>query len=197
MLNKVMIIGRLGRDPELRYGQSGTPFATLNVATDDSYTDRDGNRQERTEWHRVSVFNRAAESCANYLSKGSLVYVEGSLQTRKWQDQQGQDRYSTDIRANRVLFLDRKSDRDGGYPGPSYPAGEGKGTNSGQGVKGDDIDQGPFNDGPFGEKAAYQAPARNQNGKHNVYPSEGTEERKRERDPIFPSEASKMDETPF
>ncbi|WP_165175030.1 single-stranded DNA-binding protein [Desulfovibrio sp. ZJ369] len=112
MLNKVMIIGRLGRDPELRYTQSGAPVASLSVATDESYTDRDGNKVERTEWHRVSVFQRQAETCANYLTKGSLVYVEGSLQTRKWQDQQGQDRYTTEIKAQRVQFLDRKSDRE-------------------------------------------------------------------------------------
>lgn len=108
MLNKVMIIGRLGRDPELRYSQSGTPMCSLNVATDESYTDREGNKVERTEWHRVSVFQRAAENCANYLAKGSLVYVEGSLQTRKWQDQQGQDRYTTEIRAQRIQFLDKR-----------------------------------------------------------------------------------------
>ena len=101
MLNKVMIIGRLGRDPEVRYTQSGAPVTTLNIATDESYTDRDGNRTERTEWHRVVVFQRAAETCAQYLSKGSLVYVEGKLQTRKWQDQNGQDRYSTEIKADR------------------------------------------------------------------------------------------------
>ena len=100
MLNKVMIIGRLGRDPEVRYTQSGAPVTTLNIATDESYTDRDGNRTERTEWHRVVVFQRAAETCAQYLSKGSLVYVEGKLQTRKWQDQNGQDRYSTGIKAD-------------------------------------------------------------------------------------------------
>lgn len=110
MLNKVMIIGRLGRDPELRYTQSGSPVATLNVATDESYMDRDGNKVERTEWHRVSVFQRQAENCANFLTKGSLVYVEGSLQTRKWQDQNGQDRYTTEIKAQRVQFLDRRSD---------------------------------------------------------------------------------------
>ena len=82
MLNKVMIIGRLGRDPELRYTQSGAPVCSMTVATDESYQDRDGNKVERTEWHRISVFQRAAENCANYLSKGSLVYVEGSLATR-------------------------------------------------------------------------------------------------------------------
>ena len=108
MLNKVMIIGRLGRDPELAYTQQGSPIVHLNVATDESYTDRDGRKVDRTEWHRVVVWNKAAEACNNYLAKGSLVFVEGSLQTRKWQDQQGQDRYTTEIKAQRVQFLDRK-----------------------------------------------------------------------------------------
>ena len=119
MLNKVMIIGRLGRDPELRYSQSGAPVCTLNVATDESYTDRDGNRVDRAEWHRVVVFQKAAENCSQYLTKGSLVFVEGSLQTRKWQDQQGQDRYTTEIKAQRVQFLDKR----GGDQ--NMPAGEG------------------------------------------------------------------------
>ncbi len=112
MLNKVMLIGRLGRDPELRYSASGTPMGNLRIATDESYTDRDGNKVERTEWHTVVVFQRQAENCANYLAKGSLVFVEGSLQTRKWQDQQGQDRYTTEIKAQRVQFLDRKGAMD-------------------------------------------------------------------------------------
>ncbi len=123
MLNKVMIIGYLGRDPELRYTQTGSPVATLNIATDESYTDRDGNKVERTEWHRVVVFQRAAENCSQYLSKGSLVFVEGKLQTRKWQDQQGQDRYSTEIKADRVQFLDRKGDRSGGQGGGDQDGG--------------------------------------------------------------------------
>lgn len=134
MLNKVMIIGRLGRDPEMRYFQTGSPICTLNIATDESYTDSDGNRVNRAEWHRVIVFQRAAENCSQYLTKGSLVYVEGSLQTRKWQDQQGQDRYSTEIKAQRVQFLDRRGDAagmgapsgsEGGYSAPRRqdPAG--------------------------------------------------------------------------
>lgn len=113
-LNLVQIIGRLGRDPELRYGQSGGAVANLNVATDESYMDRDGNKVERTEWHRVSVFQRQAENCANFLTKGSLVYVEGSLTTRKWQDQNGQDRFTTEIKAQRVKFLDRQGGQDDG-----------------------------------------------------------------------------------
>lgn len=113
-LNLVQIIGRLGRDPELRYGQSGGAVANLNVATDESYNDRDGNKVERTEWHRITVFGRMAENCGNYLAKGSLVYVEGSLTTRKWQDQNGQDRFTTEIKAQRVQFLDRQGGQDDG-----------------------------------------------------------------------------------
>ena len=110
MLNKVMLIGRLGRGPELKYMQNGSAICNLRVATDESYTDRDGNKVERTEWHSVAVFQRQAENCAKYLGKGSLVYVEGNLQTRKWQDQQGHDRYTTEIRAQIIKFLDRKKD---------------------------------------------------------------------------------------
>lgn len=110
MLNKVMLIGRLGRDPELKYTQAGTPLTNLNVATDESWTDKNGNKNERTEWHRVVVYDRMAENCSTYLSKGSLVYVEGSLTTRKWQDQQGNDRTTTEVRAQRVQFLDRKGE---------------------------------------------------------------------------------------
>ena len=113
MLNKVMIIGRLGQDPELKYSASGMPMTNLNVATDESYTDKEGNKVEKTEWHRVVVFQRQAENCVNYLGKGSLVYIEGSLQTRKWTDQQGQDRYLTEIKAQRVQFLDRKGEGRG------------------------------------------------------------------------------------
>jgi len=110
MLNKVMIIGRLGQDPKVTYTQSGSPVCTLNVATDESYTDRDGNKVERTEWHRIIVFQRSAENCGKYLTKGSLIYVEGKLTTRKWQDKDGADRFTTEIRADRVQFLDRKGD---------------------------------------------------------------------------------------
>ena len=116
MLNKVMIIGRLGADPELRYTQAGQPICSLRVATDESYTDKDGNRVERTEWHSVVAFGKAADHCNQYLHKGSLVYVEGKLSTRKWQDQKGQDRYTTEIRAERVQFLEKREN------GPQKPA---------------------------------------------------------------------------
>lgn len=118
MLNKVQLIGNLTRDVELRYSQSGVPVANMSVATNEKYTDRDGNKVEKAEFHRVTCFQRTAENCANYLTKGSLVYVEGSLTTRKWQDQQGQDRYTTEIKADRVQFLDRKGDNQGGTDQP-------------------------------------------------------------------------------
>lgn len=118
-LNRVEIIGRLGRDPELKYSQNGAAICRLNVATDESYTDREGNRVQKAEWHSVVVFQKAAEHCSQYLSKGSLVFVEGSLSTREWQDQQGQKRYSTEIKAQRVQFIDKK---DGGKPSSSLPS---------------------------------------------------------------------------
>ncbi len=107
--NKVILIGRLGRDPELRYTPSGTPVVNFPLATSETYIDKDGNRQEKTEWHRIVVWAKQAESVANYLSKGRLVLVEGSLQTRKWTDNQGQDRYTKEIRAQRVVFLDSQA----------------------------------------------------------------------------------------
>ena len=105
MLNKAQIIGRLGKEPELRNG-----VTSFSVATDESYTDRSGQRIERTEWHNIVTFGKTAEACAQHLSKGSLVYVEGKLRTRKWQDRAGADRYTTEINADRVIFLDRKTD---------------------------------------------------------------------------------------
>ena len=115
MLNRVMIIGRLGAAPDHRYPQSGQPVCSLRIATDESYTDKDGNRVERTEWHSVVAFGKTADHCNQFLHKGSLVYVEGKLSTRKWQDQKGQVRYTTEIRAERVQFLDRKEN------GPEKP----------------------------------------------------------------------------
>ena len=116
-LNKVMIIGRLGREPELKYTQSGSPVCTFSVATDESYTDNSGQKVEKAEWHRIVVFQKAAENCSQYLAKGSLVFIEGKLETRKWQD-----RFVTEIKAQRVQFLDRKADGNG-QPGGQQERG--------------------------------------------------------------------------
>lgn len=103
-VNKVLIMGNLGQDPELRYTQSQTAVVTLNVATTDTWT-KDGQRQEQTEWHRVIVWNKQAENCAKYLAKGRSVFIEGKLQTRSWDDKNGQKRYTTEIVASNVQFL--------------------------------------------------------------------------------------------
>ena len=137
MMNKVMIIGRLGADPELRYTQGGQPVCSLRIATDESYTDKDGNRVERTEWHSVVVFGKTADHCNQFLRKGSLVYVEGKLSTRKWQDQKGQDRYTTEIRAERVQLLEKREN------GPQKPA-QRKERGSQQDTVMDDMDTIPF-----------------------------------------------------
>lgn len=114
-LNKVFLIGYVGRDIELKYGQSGNAVANISLATDESYMDRNGEKVKRAEWHRLVAYGKTAETCSNYLRKGSLVYIEGSLQTRKWQDQTGEDRYTTEIKVSRVQFLDRKEpDKDNG-----------------------------------------------------------------------------------
>lgn len=105
-VNKVILVGNLGRDPEVRYAASGSAIANVTMATTDSWKDRQsGDRQERTEWHRVVFFGRLAEIVSEYLKKGSQVYVEGRLQTRKWQDQSGTDRYTTEIVANEMQML--------------------------------------------------------------------------------------------
>ncbi|MGP9633757.1 single-stranded DNA-binding protein [Halomonas sp. AOP43-A1-21] len=109
-INKVILIGNLGQDPEVRFTPAGAAVANLNLATSDTWLDRQsGERQERTEWHRVVLFNKTAEIAQQYLKKGAKVYIEGRLQTRKWQDQSGQDRYSTEIVANDMQMLDGRS----------------------------------------------------------------------------------------
>jgi len=108
-INKVILIGNLGRDPETRYMPSGGAVTTVTLATSETWKDRNtGEPQERTEWHRVVFFNRLGEIAGEYLKKGSKVYVEGSLRTRKWQGQDGQDRYTTEIVANEMQMLDSK-----------------------------------------------------------------------------------------
>ncbi len=109
-INKVIIIGNLGNDPEVRYMPSGGAVTTISVATSEMWKDKQtGENQERTEWHRIVFFNRLAEIAGEYLKKGSRVYVEGALRTRKWQDKNGQDRYTTEIVANEMQMLDSKS----------------------------------------------------------------------------------------
>ena len=119
-LNKVMIIGRLGRDPEMRYTASGTPVANFPVATNRRWTDGDGNAQEETTWFRVSVFGRQAEVCNQYLEKGRTVLCEGDIRTSQYEDQQGVTRYSWELRAAAVKFLGGQGERG---PVPEFNEG--------------------------------------------------------------------------
>lgn len=116
-LNKAMIIGRLGQDPEVRYTQSNTAVANMSIATSERFKDSMGEWKERTEWHRVVAWGRTAEICQEYLKKGSLVYIEGPIQTRKWEDKEGQTRYTTEIKALTMTMLDSKGNGSGGGSG--------------------------------------------------------------------------------
>ena len=124
-VNKVILVGNLGNDPETRYTQAGAAITNISVATSETWKDKQtGQPQERTEWHRVVFFNRLAEIAGEYLRKGSKVYVEGALRTRKWQDKEGQDRYSTEIVANEMQMLDSRGGGQGG--GNAAPEGYGQ-----------------------------------------------------------------------
>jgi len=124
-INKVILIGNLGKDPEVRYMPSGSAVTNVTVATSENWKDKQtGEKQERTEWHNVVFFNRLAEIAGEYLKKGSKVYIEGSLRTRKWQDKNGQDRYTTEIVANEMQMLDSRG------------GGEGYGARAGSGAQG-------------------------------------------------------------
>ena len=110
VVNKVLIIGNLGSDPEIKYTKAGDPVANLSIATSESWKDKNsGDLQEKVEWHRVVMFSRLAEIAEQYLKKGSKVFVEGKLQTRKWQDQEGKDRYTTEVVAKEMTMLDSRS----------------------------------------------------------------------------------------
>lgn len=124
-VNKVILIGNLGQDPEVRYTPGGKAVANITVATSESWKDQQGQLQERTEWHRCTMYARLAEVAGEYLKKGSKVYLEGRLQTREWQDQQGQKRYTTEIIVNEMQMLDGRNAGGGASMGaPSQPQGQ-------------------------------------------------------------------------
>ena len=139
-LNKVMLIGNLGKDPEVRYTQNGTAVANFTMATTDRWTDGSGERKEKTEWHRIVVWAKQAEIVGEYLKKGRQVYVEGSLQTREWTDREGQKRYTTEVKALRVQMLGSRG--EGRQDDPS-PVGAGVDV---QGSSAADPGNGGYND---------------------------------------------------
>lgn len=110
MVNKVMLIGRLGGDPEIRYTTGGTAIANFTLATSENWKDKEGNKQEKTEWHKIVAFRRLAEICGEYLNKGKQIYIEGRIQTRAWEDKDGNKRYTTEIVANQMQMLGSAKD---------------------------------------------------------------------------------------
>jgi single-strand DNA-binding protein len=147
-INKVILVGRLGRDPELKYTSGGTPFCRFSIATDESWTDKgSGEKTERTEWHNIVAWDKLGEICGNYLAKGRMVYIEGSLQTREWDDQDGNKRKTTEVRARDMVLLGgppgeggarRPSGPSSGPSGPSGPSGS-SGNEGGSPITDDDI----------------------------------------------------------
>jgi len=131
-INKVILVGNLGRDPEVRYSPNGAAIANLSVATSESWKDKNtGEQVEKTEWHRVVMFRRLAEIAGEYLKKGSKVYIEGKLQTRKWQGQDGQDRYTTEIVANEMQMLDSRGGGSASFDN-NYDSSQGSSSGGGQ-----------------------------------------------------------------
>jgi single-strand DNA-binding protein len=128
-VNKVILVGNLGRDSELRYTPGGAAVATLNLATTEVWNDKQGQKQEKTEWHRIVLWGKQAESLQEYLTKGKQIYVEGRLQTRQWDDKDGNKRYTTEIRGDRIVLLGgggggRQQARGAAAPGVEDPMGE-------------------------------------------------------------------------
>ena len=149
-VNKVILVGRLGKDPELRYTSSQVPVVSFSLATGERRKDQSGNWVEHTEWHNITAFNKTAEVCSNYLKKGREVYIEGRIQTRKWQDKEGKDRYTTEIIASTVQFLGSRSDSgvNSAAPGPAPTFDKDAGLSAADDLpnsSADDVDGG-FND---------------------------------------------------
>ena len=124
-VNKVILIGRLGRDPEVRYTPSGMPVANFSVATSENWNDKQGQKQERTEWHRIVVWGKLAELCGQYLAKGRQVYLEGRLQTRQWDDRDGKKKFTTEVVAREVTFLGGRGEAGEGKRAPAAEGGGG------------------------------------------------------------------------
>lgn len=143
-INKVILVGNLGQDPEVRYTPAGAAVTTISVATTEAWNDKEGNKQERTEWHRVVFFSRLAEIAGEYLKKGSQVYIEGKLRTNKWQDKSGNDRYTTEIMANEMQMLGGRPGSGGGMGGggnmPSAPKNNNTSNNNNNNDNGPNYD---------------------------------------------------------
>ncbi len=144
-VNKVILIGRLGKDPEMRFTQNGKPVTNFSIATNEVWLDQAGGKQEKTEWHRIIAWGKLAENCAKLLSKGKLVYIEGRLQTRSWDDRDGNKRYTTEVVANQMQIMSPIEGAGAGAgPGEEISAESSHGPDEGSPHSGEEFDDIPF-----------------------------------------------------
>lgn len=190
-VNKVILVGNLGNDPEVRYMPNGNAVANLSLATSESWKDPQGQMQERTEWHRLTMYRRLAEIAGEYLKKGSQIYVEGKLQTRKWQDQSGQDRYTTEIIVDQMQMLGGRG-------------GEGGGGNAGGGYQrpqnnqqGGYQQQGGQNQGGQNQGGYQQQGGQNQGGYQQQAPNQGGGQSQPKQPPMAEPDFDFDDDIPF
>ncbi|MBQ4827919.1 single-strand binding protein [Alteromonas sp. 76-1] len=190
-VNKVILVGNLGNDPEVRYMPNGNAVANLSLATSESWKDPQGQMQERTEWHRLTMYRRLAEIAGEYLKKGSQIYVEGKLQTRKWQDQSGQDRYTTEIIVDQMQMLGGRG-------------GEGGGGNAGGGYQrpqnnqqGGYQQQGGQNQGGYQQQGGQNQGGQNQGGYQQQAPNQGGGQSQPKQPPMAEPDFDFDDDIPF
>lgn len=191
-VNKVILVGNLGQDPEVRYMPNGNAVANLSLATKEQWKDQQGQKQEKTEWHRLTMYRRQAEVAGEYLKKGSQIYIEGKLQTRKWQDQAGVDRYTTEIVVDSMQMLGGGKSNDGGYqqsPQQNAPANnqQGGGNNqqspqNNQQKSAANNQQGGGNNQQSPQNNQQNAPANNQQG--NNYQGGGYDQSPQQNAPV-------------
>ncbi|ALM92279.1 MULTISPECIES: single-stranded DNA-binding protein [Alteromonas] len=190
-VNKVILVGNLGNDPEVRYMPNGNAVANLSLATSESWKDPQGQMQERTEWHRLTMYRRLAEIAGEYLKKGSQIYVEGKLQTRKWQDQSGQDRYTTEIIVDQMQMLGGRG-------------GEGGGGNAGGGYQrpqnnqqGGYQQQGGQSQGGYQQQGGQSQGGQNQGGYQQQAPNQGGGQSQPKQPPMAEPDFDFDDDIPF
>ncbi|WP_338519795.1 single-stranded DNA-binding protein [Alteromonas gracilis] len=190
-VNKVILVGNLGNDPEVRYMPNGNAVANLSLATSESWKDQQGQVQERTEWHRLTMYRRLAEIAGEYLKKGSQIYVEGKLQTRKWQDQQGQDRYTTEIIVDQMQMLGGRGAEGGGGNGgyQRQQNNQGGGYNQNQG--------GYQQQGGGQQQGGQGGYNQNQGGSYNQAPQGGSNQSQPKTPPMAEPDFDFDDDIPF
>jgi single-strand DNA-binding protein len=188
-INKVILVGNLGNDPEVRYMPNGNAVANLSIATSESWKDQQGQLQEKTEWHKVTMYRRLAEIAGEYLKKGSQIYLEGKLQTRKWQDQQGNDRYTTEVIADQLQMLGGRNESGGGGQSGGGQGGYQQSPQGSQNNQGSQNSQGGYQQGGGGQS--------NQGGGYNKPSQQSPQQAPQKTPPMAEPDFDFDDDIPF